>query len=54
MIDRLNNLSPVVMRLAHFADAEPIPRILEPFDWDQSSSFFVRGCRTVGLPAKRA
>jgi hypothetical protein len=42
------------MSLAHFADAEPMPRILEPFDWDQCTSFFVRECRTVVLPPKGA
>lgn len=46
------NLYQVVMSLTYFedAEAEPLPRMLEPFDWEQCTSFFVREARMIALP----
>jgi len=46
------NLYQVVVSLTYFEDAEeePMPEMLEPFDWEQCKSFFVRECRMIVLP----
>jgi Nucleotidyl transferase AbiEii toxin, Type IV TA system len=46
------NLYQVVMSLAYFddAEAEPMPRMLVPFDWEQCKGFLLRECRAVVLP----
>jgi len=46
------NLYQVLLSLTYFEDAEgePMPRMLEPFDWEQCTSFFVRECRMIVLP----
>jgi hypothetical protein len=45
------NLYQVVMSLTYFEDAEeePMPKMLEPFDWEQCKSFFVRESRMIVL-----
>jgi hypothetical protein len=42
----------VAKSLTYFEDAErePMPRMLEPFDWDQCKAFFVREAHAVVLP----
>jgi hypothetical protein len=42
----------VLMSLACFEDAEqePMPAMLEPFDWEECRSFFVRETRSIVLP----
>jgi hypothetical protein len=42
----------VLMSLAFFEDAEqePMPVMLEPFDWEECRSFFVREARSIVLP----
>jgi len=32
------------------AEAEPMPRMLEPFDWDECKAFFVREAHAIVLP----
>ena len=32
------------------AEAEPMPRMLQPFDWVECKAFFVREARTLVLP----
>lgn len=46
------NLYQVVMSLAYFddAEAEPMPRMLVPFDWKRCKDFLLRECRAVVLP----
>lgn len=46
------NLYQVVMSLAYFddAEAEPMPRMLVPFDWKRCREFLLRECRAVVLP----
>ena len=46
------NLYQMLLSLTYFEDAEeePMPRMLEPFDWVQCTSFFVRECRMIVLP----
>jgi hypothetical protein len=46
------NLYQVTMSLAYFddAEAEPMPPMLVPFDWEQCKRFLLRECRTVVLP----
>ena len=46
------NLYQVLMSLTYFEDAEeePMPKMLEPFDWEQCKTFFVRECRMIVLP----
>ena len=40
------------MSLTYFddAEAEPLPRMLTPFDWDRCKEFFVRQARALVLP----
>lgn len=40
------------MSLTYFddAEAEPLPRMLKPFDWEQCKKFFVRQARSLVLP----
>lgn len=47
-----SNLYQVLMSLAYFddAEAEPMPRMLVPFNWEQCKSFLLRECRAVVLP----
>ena len=42
----------VLRSLTYFADAEkePLPRMLEPFDWQECKAFFVRAAHAVVLP----
>lgn len=42
----------VLKSLTYFADAErePMPRMLEPFDWRECKAFFVREARAIVLP----
>jgi hypothetical protein len=42
----------VLLSLTFFDDAEeePLPRMLEPFDWKQCKAFFVREARMIVLP----
>ncbi len=42
----------VLMSLAFFEDAEqePMPAMIEPFDWEECRSFFVREARSIVLP----
>ena len=42
----------VVTSLTYFedAEAEPMPRMLQPFDWVECKEFFVREARTLVLP----
>jgi len=46
------NAYQVLMSLAFFEDAEqePMPAMLEPFDWKECRSFFVREARSIVLP----
>lgn len=46
------NPNQVVMSLAYFddAEAEPLPRMREPFDWERCKEFFVRQARSLVLP----
>jgi hypothetical protein len=46
------NAYQVLMSLAYFDDAEqePMPAMLEPFDWEECRSFFVREARSIILP----
>ena len=46
------NPNQVVMSLTYFddAEAEPLPRMLTPFDWDRCKEFFVRQARALVLP----
>jgi hypothetical protein len=46
------NAYQVLMSLAFFEDAEqePMPAMLEPFDWEECRSFFVREARSIVLP----
>jgi hypothetical protein len=46
------NTYQVLMSLAFFEDAEqePMPAMLEPFDWEECRSFFVREARSIVLP----
>jgi hypothetical protein len=46
------NTYQVLMSLALFEDAEqePMPAMLEPFDWEECRSFFVREARSIVLP----
>lgn len=46
------NPNQVVMSLTYFddAEAEPLPRMLAPFDWDRCKEFFVRQARALVLP----
>jgi hypothetical protein len=50
-IGRINAYQ-VLMSLAFFEDAEqePMPAMLEPFDWEECRSFFVREARSIVLP----
>jgi hypothetical protein len=52
---RLNDLQ-VLTSLTYFedAEAEPLPRMLEPFDWDECRAFFVREAAGIVLPTGRA
>ena len=40
------------MSLTYFedAEAEPMPRMLVPFDWEECKEFFVREARDLVLP----
>jgi hypothetical protein len=42
----------ILKSLAYFddAEAEPMPRMLEPFDWKQCKGFFVRQAHAIVLP----
>jgi hypothetical protein len=42
----------VLKSLAYFGDAErePMPRMLEPFDWEECKAFFVREAHAILLP----
>jgi hypothetical protein len=42
----------VLKSLTYFEDAErePMPRMLEPFDWKECKAFFVREARAIVLP----
>lgn len=42
----------VLKSLTWFEDAEsePMPRMLEPFDWEKCKSFFIREARSIVLP----
>jgi hypothetical protein len=42
----------VLLSLTYFddADAEPMPEMLEPFDWEQCKAFFEREARALVLP----
>jgi hypothetical protein len=42
----------VLLSLTYFddADAEPMPEMLEPFDWEQCKAFFGRESRALVLP----
>jgi hypothetical protein len=42
----------VLMNLTYFEDAErePMPRMLEPFDWAECKNFFVREAHAIVLP----
>ncbi|MFO7871523.1 MAG: nucleotidyl transferase AbiEii/AbiGii toxin family protein [Kiritimatiellia bacterium] len=46
--DRLNTYH-ILKSLTFFddAEAEPMPRMLEPFDWDECKAFFVREARAI-------
>lgn len=46
------NLYHLLKSLTYFADAErePMPTMLEPFDWEDCKSFFVREAHAVVLP----
>jgi len=48
--DRINTYH-ILKSLTYFADAEaePMPRMLEPFDWAECKAFFVREARTIVL-----
>jgi len=47
-----SNAYHVLKSLAYFEDAEsePMPRMLEPFDWDECKAFFVREAHAIVLP----
>lgn len=47
-----SNTYHVLKSLAYFEDAEsePMPRMLEPFDWDECKAFFVREAHAIVLP----
>ena len=42
----------VLLGLTYFEDAEsePMPRMLEPFDWEECKAFFVREAAALVLP----
>jgi hypothetical protein len=42
----------VLLSLTYFddADAEPMPEMLEPFDWEQCKAFFQREARALVVP----
>lgn len=46
------NPNQVIMSLTYFddAEAEPMPRMLKPFDWERCKEFFVREARDLVLP----
>ena len=46
------NPNQVIMSLTYFddAEAEPMPRMLVPFDWERCKEFFVREARDLVLP----
>jgi hypothetical protein len=46
------NLYHVLKSLVYFEDAEqePMPRMLEPFDWAECKAFFVREAHAIALP----
>jgi hypothetical protein len=47
-----SNTYHVLKSLTYFEDAEsePMPRMLEPFDWDECKAFFVREAHAIVLP----
>ena len=47
-----SNAYHVLKSLTYFEDAEsePMPRMLEPFDWDECKAFFVREAHAIVLP----
>ena len=46
------NAYQVLLGLTYFEDAEeePMPRMLEPFDWEDCKAFFVREAGALVLP----
>jgi len=42
----------VLKSLAYFEDAErePMPKMLEPFDWAECKNFFIREAHSIALP----
>jgi len=46
------NVYHVLKSLTYFEDAErePMPRMLEPFDWRECKAFFVREAHALVLP----
>ncbi len=47
-----SNAYHILKSLTYFEDAEsePMPRMLEPFDWDECKAFFVREAHAIVLP----
>ncbi len=45
----------VLLSLTYFddAEAEPMPEMLEPFDWEECKAFFEREARALVLPPRR-
>ncbi len=49
------NAYQVLMSLTYFddADEEPMPMMLEPFDWEECKAFFIREARLIVLPPRK-
>ena len=50
--EKRSNTYHVLKSLTYFEDAEgePMPKMLEPFDWDECKAFFVREAHAIVLP----
>lgn len=46
------NIYQILKSLTFFidAEAEPLPNMLEPFDWEECKAFFIREAHSLVLP----